>query len=356
MEIGNMKYLRLVLTIGIVSITFSESRTFGQVLDRAAIAAHLDEIQNVVVKYHESRTYNIDSEVAAKAPVQFSKTNEDLNRKENSTAVFEYLNGNARFDRTTDEITLKYWAKKGMPAIFRQTQTISSTGKVEELTEQILKSGAHISFGGIRQLNAFAPDVAVDVAMGLRLLGSRQWLSRDDLNIMHDGRSADSNIVVLEYSDGKGHTHELHFDKQLLYALVYYRCTSSNKSFVEISNSDFHRQGNIFFPGTIVRTSTILDANGKSRHPLDFTYTIDEASVNDPSNQLSLYVMSWPARLQLFDERINDRIEVGPATRPMTDDDIRVQIAGKKQQQITLEDQVRQRMNHVMNNPPSTRP
>jgi hypothetical protein len=330
--------------------------TTGETVERAAIAAHQDQIQNLVMTCEETRAFDVDPAVIAQEPLNFRQPKIDLKRTEMSTLRFTFLNGNVCYDRATDAQTLGYWTSKGLPAIVRQIQTVSATGKIEELTTQRLANGKPRSFGGLRQMSEFAPDITIDIAMGLRLLGGRQWLSKDDLSNMQEIQQPNPNLVILRALDGAGHVHELHFDRSLLYALVYYRCTNPHGAYLEITNSDFWRHGTIYFPGKIVRSSSIADSTGQIRHPLVFTLKVKDAVVNDAENTPDRYAIAWPAHLQLFDARTNDRVDIGATTRPFSDDDIRQQLAEKHARQLTLEKLATDRINHILNQQPSTRP
>jgi hypothetical protein len=342
-------------------ITFSMmiavfSKCSADTLERAAIAAHQDQLQNLIIYCDESRSYDVNPAWAAQEATNFRQPRIDLNRTETASLKFMFLSGNAYYDRETDARTLSYWATKGLPAIASQIQTITSTGRIEELTQQRLANGKRPRFGGLRQLSEFSPEITIDIAMGLRLLGGRQWLTKDDLTSMQEIQSADSRFVVLRALDGGGHVHELRYDKQLLYALVYYRCTNTQGTSLEIANSDFHQYGSVFVPDKIVRTSNIMDSKGQVRHPLVFTFNVKDASINDPSNTPDLYSIAWPAHLQLFDSRTNDRIEVGPTTRPFSDEDIREQLAEKRVRKLMLEKMAADRIQRVLENQPTTRP
>jgi hypothetical protein len=331
-------------------------KALGNAVDRAAIAAHQDQLQNLAIRCDEIRTYNIDPEVATKALPNFRQAPFDLRRTEISHLNFRFLNSYACYDRETNKFTLGYWAAKGLPAIARQTLMISSDGRVEELTTQQLANGKYVSFGGVRQLSQFAPDCTIDIAMGLRLLGSRQWLNRDNLNAMEEIEQNDPTIVILRALDGSGHVHEMTFDKRLLYAMSYYRCTGTRGSYVEIVNSDFRRYGNVFIPGRIVRNSNVVDSKGRTSHPLTFTMTVTTAALNDPDNSANRYAITWPANLKLFDARTNDEIDVGPTTRPLTDDDIREQLAEKRTREVMFKELATQRIHRVLDDESTTRP
>lgn len=331
------------------------TRCVADQVERIAIAAHQDEIQNLIVQCEETRHYDTDPAVADQVSLM-AHSQFDLVRSESSNLTFSFLNGNARYDRTTAQATLNYWMSKKLPAIVSQIETISASGREEQLTTQQLVNGKRLSVGGFKQLDRFPPDDAIDIALGLRLLGAHQWLTKEELNAMQEVPQSDQSIVNLRDHDGNGHIHELRFDRRLLYALVYYRCSSANGASVEITNSDFHQCGNIFLPGDIIRVSNIPNTAGQIKHPLVFSYEVTGASVNDVDNIASRYVITFPANLLLFDARTNDQIKVGPIARTFSDDDIHRQIAENQARQAMFEQLAERRINQVIAASPSTQP
>jgi hypothetical protein len=325
-------------------------------IDYWGIAAHQDQLQNLIVDCRETRKHNTDAVTAAHDPFYAEHPQIDLSRSESFDVKFAFLNGNARYDRETDPETVKYWVTRGLPAIASQIQSITAGGRIEELTTQQLINGKRPSFGGFRQLSQFSPDDTIDVALGLRLLGARQWLSKDDLNAMREIPQPDQGIIDLQATDGTGHTHELRFDRSLLFALIYYRCSNSHGASVEIANSDFHRYDNVFIPGTIVRTSNLPDSSGQIHHPLVYTIIVKNASINDAQNTESRYVITWPANLRLFDARTNDPVEVGPVARSLSDDDIHQQLAEKRVRDLMLWNRAEARIQQALSDQPTTRP
>jgi hypothetical protein len=330
-------------------------RSGAEPIQRAAIAAHQDEMQNLVIECQEIRKYDVD---AATIDQNFraEHTQFDLVRSETANLTFSFLNGNARYDRRSDEATLKYWAAKKLPAIISQTLSVSASGRVEELTTQQLTNGKKPSFGGFRQLDQFSPEDTIDIALGLRLLGDRRWLTKEDLNAMQEVQQPDSSIVDLIAQDAGGHTHELRFDRRFLFALVYYRCSNAHGASVEITNTDFRTYGNVFIPGKITRVSNIPRAGGQISHPLIFTYVVKTAAVNDVRNTASRYVIRFPSHLLLFDARTNDEVEVGPIARSFTDDDIHRQIVERQLRQEMYEGLAKRRIEQALSSQPATQP
>lgn len=126
---------------------------FGQDVERAAIDAHQDQLQNLILDCQETRHHDIDR-AAASSGSAAAYPQIDLVRSEMSSVRFSFLNGNARYDRVTDSTTLKYWASKGLPAIASQMQSISSSGRVGTY-----KSATHERSAPIVRRNSAAQSV-----------------------------------------------------------------------------------------------------------------------------------------------------------------------------------------------------
>src|ERR1700728_4851077 len=107
-----------------ICIMASAVRSGANPIERAAIADHQDQIQNLTIKCQETRKYDTDLSAVGNTSSPMS-SQFDAVWSETSSLKFSFLNGNARFERTTDPATLKYWASKKLPAIVRQIQTIS---------------------------------------------------------------------------------------------------------------------------------------------------------------------------------------------------------------------------------------
>src|ERR1700685_135109 len=77
----------------------------GDALERAAIAAHQDQLQNIVMDCEEVREYDIDPAVVETIPLRFRQTQIDLQRSEAFKLSFFFLNSCAYYDRETDPST-----------------------------------------------------------------------------------------------------------------------------------------------------------------------------------------------------------------------------------------------------------
>ncbi len=70
-------------------------KSLGDTLERSAIAAHQDQLQNLKVDCEEMRAYDIDPAVAAKEPPNFRHVRLELKWTEASSLTFQFLNGSA---------------------------------------------------------------------------------------------------------------------------------------------------------------------------------------------------------------------------------------------------------------------
>ena len=86
-----------VLACAVMAAIHSECS--GNTLERAAIAAHQDQLQNLVMVCEESRAYDIDPAVAAQEPPNIRQPKIDLKRTETFRLKFAFLNGSASDDR-----------------------------------------------------------------------------------------------------------------------------------------------------------------------------------------------------------------------------------------------------------------
>ncbi|HUB27570.1 MAG TPA: hypothetical protein VL992_19245 [Tepidisphaeraceae bacterium] len=342
------------LLFATLSLLLAAAPGFGDSLSRAAIEARLDALQNMQADYQ----YRIDHDEDPALPTPPSARRIDRQRTELGRASFSFLSGLARMDTITDPATLAYYKDRfGMNVVARELLIVGRDGRVDSINQQATgPNGKLQSNGGISNFRRFREEWTLDLALGLRLYRDSRWLTAHAIESAREISSADPNIVALRITNlGEPNTiHDLQFDKRLLDALVYYRCTfgPGTDSYEEITNSNFVRQGNVFLPMHIVRRGRYIDTSGNPRHPLTYTLTIKSYHLGDASNNLAAYQMAWPANHKIYDSRVKQVIDVGPTTRPLTDDDIRAQLAQNEQTRQDLLDTAQQRINEVLGTQP----
>jgi hypothetical protein len=353
-----MQPLHTCLLALLIALPLAAAPGFGDDLARAAIKARLDALRNLQADLH----YRIDHDEDPALPLPPSALRLDRRRTDLGRASFSLLDGLARMETITDPATLAYYKNTyGMNIVARELLILWRDGRVDSINQQATgPNGALQTNGGISSFRRFREEWTLDMALGLRLYRDSHWLSPQAIDSAQEIPAGDANIVTLRITNlGEQNTiHDLRFDKRLLYALVYYRCTfgPGTDSYEEITNSDFQRQGNVFLPMHIVRRGRYIDTTGNPRHPLTYTLTVQRYRLGDPANLPASYQMAWPAGHKIYDSRLKQVIDVGPTTRPLTDDDIRAQLAQKEASQQDLLARARQRLDQVLATQPSNVP
>ena len=324
----------------IILLVFSTiSRTaFAQDLARAAIEARLDHLQNIAVSYNMRVDCNFDPKLTI--PVQTfpgyqSKFTLD------SSCIFNFLDGGARQETRPSQATKAYWTLQKLPVVEKYIETRSLSGRDEQLSENLHPPAPPEYVGGIAEGIDISNDWTVDLALGLRLGREQHFLKKEDIEAAHEMPSTDPNIVVLQIdgNDAVGTVHEMHFDKRLFYALVYSRDTnSSSRSYSEIVNSGFHTIDGVALPYKIVRQTHYVDRSNKPRVPFAWSVDILNYVLNDPKNVAANFLITWPADIRIFDDRIGAELRIGKTARVLSDDDIRQQIKDRREGKEVEED------------------
>ncbi len=344
---GTFLFCCAVVVLGV------DSASLADAVDRAAIHARRDALQNFTATFRLETDYDFDPNVPL--PKEIIQ-NLPRKRREISEGAFSFLSESARSEIVMTPETQKKCMDLGIPANARLIEARSSTGRFEQLTEDLGVTGKITRVGGISETIDFPEEWTLDLALGLRLFREQAWLTKAAIGDAKEGPSPDRNLLILQVQGNNGLVHELHFDKRLLYALAYYRGTFADGTFEEIINSDFQRQGETYLPQKIVRRSQYTDSSGKPRHPITRTLTIAKYVLNDPQNVPSRFLIDWPGGLKLFDTRMNEIIEVGSTTRPLSDDVIRRQLQERKLSVKESEQDVEKRIEQVTGVKPATAP
>ena len=124
-------------------------------IDRAAVMAHLDQLQNVVVTGHSDIVHNL----AKGALINYGTEVYDFS--------FSFLSGTARMDAKTPPDIVKSLTSTGTPGFGWRISSVSPEGKFETLAQQISSRGHRKIIGGIAQLQEFPEDWTIDIALGL---------------------------------------------------------------------------------------------------------------------------------------------------------------------------------------------
>jgi hypothetical protein len=322
----------------------------------AAIAVRLDLLKNFSADYTLWTYHDPDPKFASEfvnPMVANGGTYLAGKRTELSKETFSYLEGRAKWDKWLDDVTIQEMLQHGLPVVWHQVEAYSP-GREDQLIEQKLLNRSNYVNGGISNFDSLPDDWTIDLALGIRLPGETSFLLRNQLDSAKEVASADPKLFVLQIDGEKGLTHVLSFDKQKLYALTSVRTTYSDGSFIEVENTNLRQLGNVYLPYKIVRTTEYTDSSGKRRHPFIRTVSVDRYSLPDPTNTVEKFLVSWPANMVIRDNRVNERITVGPLSRVLTDDDIATAIHQEKDQQERLEQRAKERLNRIESNSTSS--
>jgi hypothetical protein len=295
-------------------------------LSRNAIIARLEGLKDFTVVYHLQTDIDVDPATES-GNREMGLSESEPKRTESMDCTFSFFHENIRLSKERGADFINSFTKRKMSYPKSTTNVVTPDWREEALSEEDRGRKFFRMGGSVGIVKSCSEDWLVDLGLGIRLYRTREWLTPDDLQKATESVSDAPQIVILRIQGDNNMIHELHFDKNLMYALVYYKVLYPDGAFEEITSSDFHRNGNMFLPNKIVRANQYLDSEGKVRHPFTRTVTIQNYIIDDPENVPERFRIIWPAKLQIFDQRINQPVNVGPTSRPMTDEDIQKTLA-----------------------------
>jgi hypothetical protein len=154
-------------------------------------------------------------------------------------------------------------------------------------------------------------DLAIDMALGLRLENSEHWLTSDDLPGGAIQPTADPDRVVLQFKAADGMVHSFTHSRRNGYAVERYHVDYPRPAEVEdFVCSDFRRVDGVVLPFRIQRQSTYNDTSGKPRHPIVTTLTVRRYTLDRPPAAAAPLAMPWPKGASVLDLRHNLTFEV----------------------------------------------
>jgi hypothetical protein len=322
-----------------------------------ALQSRLEALQNLAATFDVRTDYDMDPHTLDRLPPFYRRQALELplHRSETGTAAFSFFKGDARLEYWSSEQTTQDYINAGVPCFTRLIETMSPS-RSERWAEQQTPQLRQVSNGTISARGDFPEDWTLDVALGLRLLHSSEWMSNEALSAAKPIESGNPQLYVVQLPGVNGRVHRLTFDPRLRYALVSVRTTFIDGSFQEINNSNFKQYGQLYLPLQVVRTTQYIDSQGKMRHPFVRTLTIQKYVVGDPNNCESMCFITWPKNTEVLDARINEPIQVGDSDRVLTDDAIRAQLTERAQKEQQLEQQAKDRLGNLETSAPSTEP
>jgi hypothetical protein len=183
----------------------------------------------------------------------------------------------------------------------------------------------------------------VDFAMPIRLWGSSEWLTPEQLIKAQATNPQAGAEVSLDGPNGV--VHQVRFNRDAGYALEHYKLIQRDpREFSEIDCSDFREIQGVFVPFEISAKSVYTDRLGRERRPWAWKATVEEFILDDPKNTEASMAITWPAGTQVLDNRNNFTIPAVKEARVLTDADIAREMEIQARSQQDLELRARQRM------------
>jgi len=286
---------------------------------RNAIAARLEQIQNMLVDYELETRYAPYPNVSAQEAIKVSPQGGGMLLKtgtEESARKFSFLKGQARYESTMSPETSKRYEEEGR-AFFRRQIFLSAAGRTEEL---LVRSKISHPMGVIRNSQKLR-DSAIDVAMGLRGRGEQEWLTPESLLEAKVSKLRNGNLVTTQVLGQ--YQHEWEYNPNQAFMLVAYRARMkvSGRLVLECAASGLQVIDGLPMPKEIVETEHSY-AYKTHRVIRTRTLRIKQIRLNDPMNVREKYQLVWPKGTSVLDERIMLEFNVTSGGRVLTDEDI----------------------------------
>jgi hypothetical protein len=320
---------------------------------RMAIQSRFRALQNWTARFELETSADIDPAVRA-LRTQFGATPASVSKQQSSwrekrAVEFRFLRATAQVRSELsdpDGHALDHGFLMELPYEI----TMASPERLEHLRRVDDRQRAS---GDIRERGSNLPEWTLDVALGLRLLDSNEWLRETDL--INAQEAQDDQEIELTIKGISGAVSHLRFEKRWGYALVSYRLDYPDPdSFEQIECSEFRVVNGLYIPHHIVRQSTYRDTSGSLRHPFTRTITAQKYVLNDPANVEDSMLIQWPAKAVVLDARTGTRISVGPTSRPLTDAAIAEEIEKRRRSAEAMEQRAKERIDAARGAQPVT--
>jgi hypothetical protein len=188
--------------------------------------------------------------------------------------------------------------------ISRVQAKVIAPGRAESLTWD---ARAKVASGRITERRHIPFDLAIDMALGLRLETAETGLTANDLPAAGVQPSGDQDHVVLQFRAADGIVHSFVHSRRNGYAIERYHVDYPRPAEVEdFVCSDFRRVDGVVLPFRIERQSTYNDTSGKPRHPIVTTLTVRRYVLDEPPAAAAgpkPLALPWPKGTSVLDER-----------------------------------------------------
>lgn len=338
------------LAIAFCSLLMVPDASHGDVDPLSVAEARLACLQNIKATFSSVIVHNPDPELARAVYARIERPlPQDLDRTETYDCEFRFARGSALWQRDASKSMID-GARAANAALEKSTRLMIGQGRVEVLSWPYQSK---VPVGQIDTSRAFPNESAIDIGLGIRLIGAQEWLSPEKLREAKKTKISDDDLEV-EVKDTHGFLHLLRFGRAAGYALIHYHVTNSipgSSSFEDIECTDLRVVSGIILPFKIHRQSTYTDSGGRVRHPITTTLTVKEYIVGDLKNTPESLHIRWPKGADIWEARARSAIVATTDAQVMTDDLIAEQIKQQDDEKGSLLRRTREKLQSATSRP-----
>lgn len=287
--------MRAIFRYGIMLLCVCCSRVFAdnaltEVLESRGRPLH------VRVEFEQKTIHDPDLNLDKTLPPELLKGVEPATaRTELFRGSFYYSDGRARYDLEA----IGNAAPKGPPVILKWTMI-----RTPERSESAVQwSGQKGLIGIIADSAEIQPWHTLDLALGLRLYGKQEWITKDDWRGAELRDSPPEKIMLRLKGKGKV-LHSMTFTRELGWALENVQMEFPDPEVKEeIKCSDFRIIGDMRLPFKVERQNTYRDSTGQMRHPITHVITVGSYEVADAERAREWFALRWPKGSAVLDQR-----------------------------------------------------
>ncbi|MHB1766638.1 MAG: hypothetical protein ACYCUV_02155 [Phycisphaerae bacterium] len=283
----------------------------------AAVVLRLAQLQNVVVHYHDE----VYLPRISLPPMPVVKQYHLVPRYgyRYYRCEFHFFHDRALYEHALMPISLAAVGTPGGPSPIGDIKSMESfmPSRTETLTYGYHSS--HRPVGAImnatnRRLPYYS---TIDLALGLRALGSQHWMSAQDIRHMAVGPPNGNRFFMSEQSRGGVALRWNWLWHQGKVELRELTAARNDMIYQRIQCSKFHTISGMSLPGRIEETD--WEPNGKHAMMYHAVLTHIRYQIGAKSNTAKSYYIVFPKGAGVLDERINQEFNVESGPRRLTD-------------------------------------
>jgi hypothetical protein len=173
--------------------------------------------------------------------------------------------------------------------------------------------------GDISQSGSFDVPGTLDLSLGLRIYGHREWLDSGDVSKLPVEKTTDGCRV--RYQDTE-HSDEWDYVNAPRFHLASYTVRFGKYRMYQYVGGDFRVVGSVLLPFKVRMVYSQFEENGKPHVDETDELAVRSYSLGQQGNTVSKYQIFWPVGSRVEDLRIHRQLLVQSTTRPLDDKSI----------------------------------